>query len=278
METVYIDELFALNFIIDYLIVLCAARVCGAVLRRGRYAGAAFFGALYAVGTLLPGLAILSAPWAKLLCGAAMAGVAFWGEAAFLKCALAFFAVSAAFGGAVWGASMLSGVQSGGSFTYFPASMRELAVSFAVCYAVVSVVFRRSLKSSQRKIITVAAVMDGRRAVFRALRDTGNCLYDPVTGGEVLIASAKAVSPLLPPDCGDILGGSDPVEILERLGCKEALRGRVRLIPYSSVGVPSGLLPVIRPDRVSADGKERPGALIAVSPALEDNGEYEAVL
>ena len=37
METIYIDRLFALNFIIDYLILLGSARICGIFMRRGRY-------------------------------------------------------------------------------------------------------------------------------------------------------------------------------------------------------------------------------------------------
>ena len=34
MEVIYIDSLFALNFLIDYCILLASARVCGVVLRR----------------------------------------------------------------------------------------------------------------------------------------------------------------------------------------------------------------------------------------------------
>lgn len=278
MEVVYIDELFALNFIIDYLITLCSARVCGVYLRRGRYALSALIGALYAVGTVLPGLSLLTRPAAKLACGAVMAAVAFAGEEALLKCVLAFFAVTAAFGGAVWASSLLTGSAPAGAITYFPMSLRTLLLSFAVCYAAVSAVFRAALKKSRRRIMTVAAALDGRSAVFRALRDTGNSLCDPVTGGDVLIASPTAAARLLPPECAPILRRSDPIDVLEGLGAVPGMRGRARLIPYSAVGVSSGLLPVFRPDKLMVDGRELAGALIAVSPTLEGGGEYEAVL
>ena len=48
MDIIYIDRLFFLNLVLDYLIVLCSARLCGIRLRRARYAAAAGFGALYA--------------------------------------------------------------------------------------------------------------------------------------------------------------------------------------------------------------------------------------
>ncbi len=277
MEVIYIDELFALNLIIDYLTVLASARVCGVRLRRWRYWIAALFGALYAAGSVVPGMDFLTVPTAKIACGVIMALIAFAGETALIKCTLAFFGVSAAFGGAVWASSLLTGERSA-DFVYLPVSMKSLVISFALCYAAVSIVFRRTLQKSQRKLMTVAASLGQRRAVFRALRDTGNELYDPVTGSEVLVASPKAVSPLLPPGCGEILKCTDPVSVLERLGQVPELSNRVRLIPYSAVGVGSGLLPVFRPDSLMVDGKIRDGVLIAAAPALDNGGDYDAVL
>ena len=60
MEVVYLDQLFAVNWIVDYCIVLAAARVSDLVLRRWRYALAALFGAAYAAASVLPGLAWLA--------------------------------------------------------------------------------------------------------------------------------------------------------------------------------------------------------------------------
>ena len=278
MKVLYIDELFALNFIVDYLMLLSAARVCGVLLRRWRYALGALFGAAYAVGAVLPGWGALSAPGLKIGCGCAMALIAFAGEEALLKCALVFFTVSAAFGGAVWWASMLAGTPAGpGGTLALPLSLKTLVVSFGVCYAVVRLVFHRALKNARRQVMTVAAVFGGRSAVFRALRDTGNGLYDPVTGSEVLVVSAAAARPLFPQGCAAVLARDDPVAVLETLGAVPELKNRLRLIPYSAVGAASGLLPVFRPDSLMVDGKKREGVMIAVAPAL-DGGEYEAVL
>ena len=60
VETIYLDSLFALNAIIDYLLLLCSARAAGAVLHRRRLALAAVLGGLWAVACILPGLGFLS--------------------------------------------------------------------------------------------------------------------------------------------------------------------------------------------------------------------------
>ena len=113
MDVIYLDSLFGLNLLIDYCLVLVSARVCGVVLHRWRYALAALIGALYAALMVLPGFGWLANGMMKLALGAAMALIAFGGEAHLVRCTVVFFAVSAAFGGAVYAASMLAGVSPG---------------------------------------------------------------------------------------------------------------------------------------------------------------------
>ena len=107
MDVIYLDSLFGLNLLIDYCLVLVSARVCGVVLRRWRYALAALIGALYAALMVLPGFGWLANGMMKLALGAAMALIAFGGEAHLVRCTVVFFAVSAAFGGAVYAALSL---------------------------------------------------------------------------------------------------------------------------------------------------------------------------
>lgn len=102
MDVIYLDSLFGLNLLIDYCLVLASARVCGVVLHRWRYALAALIGALYAALMVLPGCGWLANGAMKLALGAAMALIAFGGEAHLVRCTVVFFAVSAAFGGAVY--------------------------------------------------------------------------------------------------------------------------------------------------------------------------------
>ena len=60
MTVIYIDSVFVLNALMDYLLLLCAARLAGLPLRRKRYALAALAGGAYAAAVFLPGLGFLA--------------------------------------------------------------------------------------------------------------------------------------------------------------------------------------------------------------------------
>ena len=267
MDVIYLDSLFGLNLLIDYCLVLVSARVCGVVLRRWRYALAALIGALYAALMVLPGFGWLANGMMKLALGAAMALIAFGGEAHLVRCTVVFFAVSAAFGGAVYAASMLAGVS--------PGSGALVTVSGAACYAAVSLVFRRRARAADREVRTVTVTLAGRSVTLRALRDSGNDLHDPVSGLPAAVVERAAVLPLFPavralPD--------DAVQALEALSALPECTGRVVLLPYRAVGVTGALLPAFRPDSVKIDGAAEPMLLALSAQALTSDGAFAMVL
>lgn len=275
VETIYLDSLFALNAIIDYFLLLCSARVAGAVLHRWRLGLAAVLGGFWAVASVLPGFEFLSFAPMKLVPAVFMALIAFGGERKLWRCLVIFLAVSAAFGGAVWAASMLAGTGMYGGRVYLPVSTRVLVLSFALCYAGVSLVFRRIGKRAEREILPLAVTLRGKTVTLRALRDTGNGLYDPVSGRAVAVAELGAISPLLG---GFECTGNDAAALCETLCKLSGLEGRVTLVPYSALGTGHGLLAAIRPDSVAISGKEA-DILIGISPAaLSQDGDIDAIL
>lgn len=271
MDIIYIDRLFALNLILDYLLVLCSARLCGVRLRRKRYFLSALLGAAYAAAGLLPGCGFLTAAPVKLCAGAAMALIAFGGEEKLWRCCLVFFAVSVLFGGAVWAISMQNGISPANGL-YIPVSVPVLVISFGIIYAVLSFVFRRSVKTADESISSVKIEFMGKSAELRCLHDSGNALFDAVTGSGVLIASAASLAPLFPgfedalhdPDC-------------TRLITEPTLEGRLRLLPYSAVGTQSGLLAAFRPDEILLDGVMRDDILVAISPTMVGGAGFDCV-
>ena len=278
METVYVDSLFALNMIIDYFLLLCSAKVCGVPLRRGRYVLAAALGAAWAVLTVLPGPAYFSSGPMKLALAGFMAVIAFGGERKLLRCFVVFLAVSAAFGGAVWAASMLAGNPFPGRL-YIPVSLRVLVLSFALCYCAVSLVFRRAAKKAEQELVGMTVGMQGRTTAFTALRDTGNSLFDPISGCAVAVAEASALIPIFPPEAAEALLSPDPSKAVESLSALPGYESRFRLIPYSAVGTSYGLLAAFRPDFVEIGGAEQKGLLIALAPShLSEGGEYSAII
>ncbi|MCR5663521.1 MAG: sigma-E processing peptidase SpoIIGA [Oscillospiraceae bacterium] len=260
MKVIYLDRLFLVNLLCDYLLCLASGRVGGVPLRRGRFALAALFGALYAVLSVLPGFSPLLSPPARLAAGLLTAGLAFAGEPHFLRCAALFLAVSALFGGALWALTLA------GDLPLLDA--RALILSFSLCYAALTLYLRARPRFPGRARAEIRVRIGGREVRFTALRDSGNGLCDPATGEPVLLATPAALAPLFP---GAELGG-DPLALLQKPG----QAGRFRLIPYRAVGA-AGLLAAFRPEELRIDGKTETGRLVAVSESARGDG-FEAIL
>jgi len=276
MEVIYADELLALNFLVDYLLLLSAARLRGAPLRRGRFALGAAAGAIYALLAVIPELVWLNTLPVKISVSGLMALIAYGGST-FLQSWLWLLALSTGFGGAVYAAALLAG-QDPSVGLYIPVSARVLLLSLGVCYAAVRLFFGRFLQRRERVILPVTMVFQGRDVSFRALRDTGNHLCDPVTGLHVLVADATIAAQLLPAEALACLAAGDAAAQLQALSALPGLTGRFRLVPYRAVGTRQGLLLCFRPDRLTVD--HHPAEMLAaISPTpLSDGGEYAAVI
>ena len=269
VDTIYADSFFAINLIADYLLLLAAARVSGAVLHRWRIFFAAVLGAAWALASVVPQWGMLTQPAAKIALGVGICLIAYGHERRFWRCCGMFFAISALFGGAVWGTGMLAGIDAYGQ-AYVPVSFRTLALAFALCYAAVTLFMRRGAVKAPRRTSLLSVTLPSGRVTLRALVDTGNVLSDPISGRPAAVCEASALSKALGPACE-----LEPIGALEALSSLPGLAGRVTLLPYSSVGH-SGMLAAIRPERVEVDG-EAADMLIALTNQKLDGG-YEAVI
>ena len=265
MEIIYVDSLFFLDLVIDYLLLSCTAAVCGLSVKRLRYLAGALIGAAYAVAVYLPGGDFLRSSVMKLLSAGLMALTAYGGEKNTLRCTLTFLAVSAAFGGFVY-CITLTGRR--------PAfDLRTLILSFSLCYALLMLVFKYKAARYGRGFADVEIELDGKRVRFRAMLDTGNELCDPISGQRVMVACSHALRGLFPE--GAELPFDDAVAFLEKAGELPALKGRVRLIPYSAVGS-SGMLPAFKADSVLVNGEKRE-LMTAVSEKVWGDG-FEGIV
>lgn len=267
MKVIWVDVCFAINFCADYFICLLAARLCAAPLRRGRYAAAALFGAIYAVAALFFGAAAASGA-GRLAAAAVMCALAFWGERGFARLCAAFFAVSAALGGGIW--ALARG--AGGELRLSPAL---LAGSFALTWAALGLLLRGSVRKREREIVPAELCFLGKRAQLRALVDTGNSLTDPITAEHVMVVAPDALRPILG-DYLSIFTLSDAADVLQAADAVPALRGTLRLVPYSAVGS-KGMLVAFRPDALTVAGRERRDILAALSPSASGDG-FEAII
>ena len=190
VTVVYLDSVFVLNGLMDYLLALCAARLAGIPLRRGRYVLAGVLGGAYAAAVFLPGLGFLGTVPGKLAAGALLSLTAFGGEEKLLRLTLLFFAVSCAMAGCVLGLGLLAGggVPMAGGVFYTDVDARVLLTAAGAAYLMLSVVFRASARHGVRgELVTVRISLLGQTAAITALHDTGNGLRDPASGMPVLV-------------------------------------------------------------------------------------------
>lgn len=270
MKIVYADTLVIVNMAVDYLLLLSAGKLCALPLRRWRMALGALWGGVYALlAAVYPGVFAL---WtAKLLSGALAVLIAFGPERRTPRALVAFYGVAAAFAGAVYAAAALRGEPVGAGI---PVSAPVLLLSFALCYAAVSLAFRHIGRRAERQLHAVSVVLGEAEASFSALEDSGNELIDPVSGCGVLVADRAALAPLF---------GSEPMPPLEDPAALERLSAayptaRFRLLPCRCVAAERALLLCFRPSELRVDGQRR-DLLVAVSAgALSPDGAYQAIL
>lgn len=275
MEIIYIDQLIFINFIIDYFTLLCTAKVASVVIRRIPIALAAALGGAYAGICVLPGWGFALHPLIKSAVAVLMCLIAFGREAHLFRDIVIFFLVSAGFGGLVWAVSMFGGYDLSGKTLYLPLNWKILALSFAVSYVVISALFRRFADTAQQELSEVQITLNQRTIHFRALRDTGNSLFDPITNCSVLVCERTCLAKLF--EGTEIYTQSDPAALVEHLSRQPGLSGRMRLIPFNSVGG-SGLLAAFRPDALSIGGKPIENTLVAFTDnKLSTYGQYQGI-
>lgn len=283
MTVVYIDALFLLNFVINYLLLLAAGRLAGEVLHRPRLALGAAVGALYAAAVFLPGMGFLTHPLCKLAAAVVMLLIGYGGSRHLLRIALVFFGVAASFGGGIFALELLGGQGLTLKNGVFCSTMdlRLILLSAAMCYVVITLVFRRAARHSAAggEVMPALLTLEGRRAALTVLVDTGNTLTDPATGRAVMVAEGEKAAALFPPgQAPDPEELRSPVAALERLNAA-GWRGRCRLLPYQAVGVECGMLLALRLDSARIGTEEYGRLLLALSPTrLTDGGGYNALI
>lgn len=268
--TVYIDEVFLLNFIIDYLLLLSAARLAGEPFRRLRLVLGAFLGGLYAAAVFLPGGGFLSRPLCKLAAPVMMTLLAFGSSRRLLRVSLVFLGVSAAFGGGVLALQLFLGAPA-------VLDLKTTLLAAAGCYLFLTLLFRRTARHGGGELAPARLELSGRTCRLTALVDTGNTLTDPHTGKAVMVAEGEKLKDLFPPGtCPTAEELSDPAAALEK---RKTDSCRWRLLPYRAVGVPWALLLAVKVDRAQVGGEDYGPILVALSPTpVSDGGGYSALI
>ena len=260
MPVIYIDVLFAVNFLVNYLLLRVCCIFSGLKVYKYRIILGSVIGACYAVLVFFPDFTLIHSTVYKLLISMLIIAVSspFLSVRSYLKTLLVFYAVSFAFGGCVLGifyfsnvGARLGAVYSNG-ILYFNLPWTILALSGVVFYTSVklfTIITKRNMqgKNLKKKILLY---FKENFVEVTALMDTGNSLVDPVSLSPVIIVEYKLLKNLFSKDIRDDLDriGNENIEWIMNDVTHKGLP--VRLIPFASLGKENGLLLGFVPDKI----------------------------
>lgn len=264
-RVIYLDSLFVLNFVLDFILVALTADLCGIYCSRRRQAAAAALGAALAVILYIPSIPTLVGILFRLGSCMAVCRAAFPRERGrdFLRCCGLLFILSAAVAGAV-GALIL--VTAGNA----PAAVRNGVIWLAVpvwkqlcaaacCWCLLRMLFHGGSLSGHRSHRVLTIREEHGEVTVRALVDTGNMLREPVSGRRVILVDRAALSGLLPlPEHTDLAG---QLELLAALG------PRFSLMQFRTAACDHGLLMTWRPMAILENDRVLEGYIIGIAPA-----------
>lgn len=251
----YIDVYFIVNFLLDYLVLLVVRRVLKSTAKKKKILlGAGVGAALTCVLTCLPIIGSLKIILFHLVISTVMIKITFgFDRKDILKKWSLLYLVAVLMGGVISSVSQ-----------YFGTTFRWIGLFFfvAVCsYVAVEQMiefFECYWKSSGGKC-QVQLYLKEEMYVVSALKDTGNMLYDKITGKPVHIISNNAIKKF-----------TNEIPLT------------VRYIPYHTVQGDNKVMPLIKIDKMCICGKKKievKEPLLGISECSEfGSGEYEMIL
>ena len=268
MNIIYLDTLFFINLICDYLLLLCSARICGTEIQRTHIIIASCIGGIYACLCTFPSLTWILHPLVKCASSILLCLIAFWNVPHLPLCTCTFLLISFAAGGLFTAMSIAIG-----NVLYIPLDFKSILAAFLLLYGIFTLIFRKLPTIQKRSYKQVHILFNGNSVHFTALVDTGNELYDPITNLPVLVCAMDALIPLFP---NLTTNTTDSMELYLALTEQFLPLGGFKLIPYQTIG-DSGLLVGFHPDAITIDDVQQ-NAIVGISPIqFSKNEPYQAI-
>ncbi len=293
---IYLDILFLENLVMNYLILLVAAKLSRTGTTTLRLFLGAVIGAIYVVLLiLLPGMKIYYTAFAKFLLSFLIIAVAFSPKkiGSFLKTLAMFYISTFIFAGAAFTFFYFN--QSGGFvkngiiYAIWQFKWNYLFLFFSVI--TVGIIVKIFLEAARHKIamerlmVRLKVAFESKSTELEALIDTGNTLHDPLTNMPVVVAEFKALKEILPFEIQSIFTDykeNDLNKVTEIIS-NSTWFSRFRLIPFNSLGKENGMMIGFKPDYIEVENKNAKKGIENVvigicNKALSKSEKYNALL
>ncbi|WP_245602116.1 sigma-E processing peptidase SpoIIGA [Peribacillus kribbensis] len=291
----YADVIWLLNWLFDTMLLAGTAILLKRNYSLIRAAAGGFIGSIIIVLNFSPLYAWAEYPLIKLLFSVLMILAVFgfkrWKY--FIKGLLALYLITFLVGGMMIGVhfffqSNWTSVETKAAYLMKgygdPVSWLFVIIGFPIAW----LFSKKNLESLEMtkikydQLVKLKVKLGSFEAEALGLVDSGNQLYDPLTGAPIMFLSIKGMEEHLPPIIFELL--AHPEDIMEIAEDPDfPWRDRLRLIPSKVIGVDQQLLPAFKPDsvRIFMDGKPAPISKCLVSFTLQQlspDSEYQAIL
>ncbi len=139
-------------------------------------------------------------------------------------------------------------------FTINNFSFNILLISVCSFYIIIklSLSWYNRITLKKQAIYSIKIFYDKNDVALTALVDTGNSLHDPITKVPVIIAEFNSIKNFLPDSLKLIFyeNKDENLDIVANTISDSGFLGRVRMIPFVSLGKKNGILLGFRPDKV----------------------------
>ncbi len=270
MMIVYADLLLAINWWIDFLLLVGVGRFAGCNARAWRLILGGLVGALSCFLLFLPPLSAGVSLGVKGLFAGLMLLVSFGfgSRRRFFKLLLLLFGLSAGLSGlssALYHFAAPRNFYVSNGVVYYAVSPWLLLGLTLVCYGVLWLLERVSRRRMPQGCAYTVRIEHNEGSVcLRCLYDSGNHLIEPFSGRPVLVVERAALEGLM---------------VLPRDTANLPPNGLWRVVPFDTLGG-DGLLPAFAPDKVialTAQGEVPLACYVAVCERL-GQGEYQGLL
>lgn len=250
---IYADILLCVNLFVNYFLLLAVKGILRAQATRIRLLYGAGIGAIASFLIFLPSNTVLTLV-IRLLLSAIIIFTSFGFKdiLRFIKLLTVFYSLNFAFAGIFFAAATFTDLKSiavNNGIVYIDISVIFVIFTTLICY-IASVIYARliSTPASEQEYELIIET-DGKKAILRALVDTGNNLEEVFSGYPVIVAEFNAVSHILPADSRDFFSylSDTPSEYWAK---------KTRVIPCATVWG-SGILRAFRPERILLKGKRK---------------------
>lgn len=284
--TIYVDVLFLLNMIVDYIVLSSSALIGGRETVKIRLMLASACGAIYSVIIFFPELKLLNIIIFKLLISAVIILIAFKfiNIYSYFKIFLIYYVVNAIYGGGMYAfyhfTSLGSRMNMSNGVYYIDLPLWAVIILTFIFYYIIKIFTKfagsRAVKQQIRKL---NIYFSGTHAAVNALFDTGNTLYDPISLLPVMLVETNALKGRLSESIikEAMSASTDNLAVLHEIHPELKLR----VIPFKDITGNKSFVYAFKPDKITDAEKntELPRMLVGIiSTKLSADNSFNALL